>query len=46
MWNVVGAEIQATKWDRTVKFNSKVVPEWTKWIPILYTKSVIILKGQ
>lgn len=46
MWNVVGAEIQAAKWDRTVKFDTKVVPERTKWIPFLYIKSVISLKDQ
>lgn len=32
---VVGTKRNTTKQDRRVKFHTDVVPEWTKWVPIL-----------
>lgn len=35
---MVGTKRNATKQDRLVKIHTNVVPEWTKWIPILEKK--------
>ena len=32
---VVGTKRNPTKQDRCVKFHANIVPEWTKWVPIL-----------
>lgn len=32
---VVGTKRNATKQNRCVKFHADIVPEWTKWVPIL-----------
>lgn len=35
---VVGTKRNSTKQDRLVKFHTNILPEWTKWVPILKMK--------